>query len=127
PAEETLEGARYMKQELERREVPVDKIVMYHTWPELNEGLIGYRKEQFCAGSTGFNAKVTAKGGHAADPDTTADPIYLASNIIQFLQCVAAQINKLDTPVLINAGQIYSSNTNYFIPDECSFCRRMRS
>ena len=127
PAEETLEGAKYMKEELERLEVPVDKIVMYHTWPSMNEGLIGYRKEQFCAGSTGFNAKVTAKGGHAAHPDTTADPIYLASNIIQFIQGIASRFNNPATPVVITVGQIHAGDANNVIPDECSFGGTIRS
>src|SRR5699024_10938171 len=39
-AKEMLEDERYMKQEVELLEVVVDKIVMYHTWSELNEGLI---------------------------------------------------------------------------------------
>lgn len=50
-------------------------------------------KELFCAGSTGFTAKVTAKGGQAAHQDKTADPIYLASNIIQFIQGIASRFN----------------------------------
>lgn len=57
PAEETLEGAKYMKEELRRLEVPVDKIVMYHTWPKMNEGLIGYRKEQFLPARPGSMRK----------------------------------------------------------------------
>src|SRR5699024_3042500 len=55
PAEEVLGGAKYIKSELERLEIPVDKIVMFHTWPTLKEGLIGYREEDMMAGSTSFD------------------------------------------------------------------------
>ncbi|MFP3359607.1 M20/M25/M40 family metallo-hydrolase, partial [Planococcus sp. SIMBA_143] len=46
PAEETLNGAEYIKEELKRLEVPIDKMIMYHTWPDLEEGLVGYREEE---------------------------------------------------------------------------------
>ncbi|MFP3442413.1 M20/M25/M40 family metallo-hydrolase, partial [Pantoea sp. SIMBA_133] len=42
PAEETLNGAEYIKEELKRLEVPIDKMIMYRTWPDLEEGLVGY-------------------------------------------------------------------------------------
>lgn len=127
PAEEVLGGAKYIKEELKRLEIPVDKIIMFHTWPTLEEGLIGYREEDMMAGSTGFNLKLTAKGGHAAHPDTTADPIYLASNIIQFIQGIASRFNDPATPVVITVGQIDAGEKNNVIPGECSFGGTIRS
>ncbi|HIW13468.1 MAG TPA: amidohydrolase [Candidatus Salinicoccus stercoripullorum] len=127
PAEEVLGGAKYIKSELERLEIPVDKIVMFHTWPTLKEGLIGYREEDMMAGSTSFDLKLTAKGGHAAHPDTTADPIYLSSNIIQFIQGIASRFNDPATPVVITVGRIKAGEKNNVIPGECSFGGSIRS
>lgn len=127
PAEETLGGAKYIKEELKRLEVPVNKIVMYHTWPTLNEGLIGYRDEQFCAGTQSFNAKLKVKGGHAAHPHKSADPIYLASNIIQFIQGIVSRFNNPATPLVITIGQIHAGERNNVIPSECHFGGTIRS
>jgi len=127
PAEEILGGAKYIKDELKRLEIPVDKIVMFHTWPTLEEGLIGYREGDMMAGSNSFDLKLTAKGGHAAHPDTTADPIYLASNIIQFIQGIASRFNDPATPVVITVGRIKAGEKNNVIPDECSFGGSIRS
>ncbi len=127
PAEEILKGAKYIKEELKRLEVPVDKIVMYHTWPNLDEGLVGYRDEQFCAGAQSFNVKLTAKGGHAAHPHKTADPIYLATDIIQFIQGIVSRANNPATPLVITIGQIHAGERNNVIPDELTFGGTMRS
>ena len=127
PAEEILKGAEYIKEELQRLEVPVDKMVMYHTWPSLNEGLIGYRDEQFCAGSQSFNIKLTAKGGHAAHPHKTADPVYLASDIIQFIQGIVSRFNNPATPLVITIGQIHGGERNNVIPDKLTLGGTMRS
>ncbi len=127
PAEEILKGAKYIKEELKRLEVPIDKIVMYHTWPTLNEGLIGYRDEQFCAGAQSFNVKLTAKGGHAAHPHKSADPIYLSSNIIQFIQSIVSRFNNPATPVVITIGQIHAGDRNNVIPSELKFGGTIRS
>lgn len=127
PAEEILQGAKYIKEELKRLEVPVDKIVMYHTWPTLNEGLIGYRYEQFCAGAQSFNVTLTAKGGHAAHPHKSADPIYLSSNIIQFIQSIVSRFNNPATPVVITIGQIHAGDRNNVIPSELKFGGTIRS
>ncbi len=127
PAEEILKGAKYIKDELKRLEVPIDKIVMYHTWPTLNEGLIGYRDAQFCAGAQSFNVKLTAKGGHAAHPHKSADPIYLSSNIIQFIQSIVSRFNNPATPVVITIGQIHAGDRNNVIPSELKFGGTIRS
>ncbi|MCG1009813.1 amidohydrolase [Salinicoccus sp. ID82-1] len=127
PAEETLEGAKYINDELKRLEIPVDKMIMFHTWPTLEEGLIGYREEDMMAGSITFDVKLTAKGGHAAHPDTTADPIYLASNIIQFIQGIASRFNDPATPVVITVGQIHAGEKNNVIPDALHFGGSIRS
>jgi len=127
PAEEILKGAKYIKEELKRLEVPVDKIVMYHTWPNLNEGLVGYRDEQFCAGAQSFNVKLKAKGGHAAHPHKTADPVYLAADIIHFIQAIVSRYNNPATPLVITIGQIHAGERNNVIPDVCTFGGTMRS
>lgn len=127
PAEEILKGAKYIKEELKRLEVPIDKIVMYHTWPTLNEGLIGYRDEQFCAGAQSFNVTLTAKGGHAAHPHKSADPIYLSSNIIQLIQSIVSRFNNPATPVVITIGQIHAGDRNNVIPSELKFGGTIRS
>ncbi|WP_051682989.1 M20 metallopeptidase family protein [Salinicoccus luteus] len=127
PAEETLGGAEYIKEELKRLEVPIDKMIMYHTWPNLEEGLVGYREEEMMAGSIGFDVKLKVKGGHAAHPEKTADPVYLATNIIQFMQGIASRFNNPSTPVVITVGQIHAGEKNNVIPDECNFGGTIRS
>src|SRR5699024_12424901 len=57
----------------------------------------------------------------------TADPIYLASNIIQFIQGIASRFNNPATPVVITVGQICAGDANKVIPDECSFGGTIRS
>lgn len=127
PAEEVMGGAKFIREELERLEIPVDKVMMYHTWPTLNEGLIGYRKEDMMAGSTSFNAEIRVKGGHAAHPSKTPDPIYLASNVIQFIQSIVSRFNNPTTPLVVTVGKIHAGDRNNVIPSKLEFGGTIRS
>jgi metal-dependent amidase/aminoacylase/carboxypeptidase family protein len=71
-----------------------------HIDPELPIGEVESRSGPILAGSGFFEAKISGKGGHAAIPQHSIDPILAASNVIISLQqLVSHEADPLDTQV----------------------------
>lgn len=127
PAEETMGGAQYIKEELKRLNINIDEIIAYHTWPFLEEGKVGYRKGDMMAGAMNFHVEIHASGGHAAHPHTTADPIFLSSDIIGFIQSIVSRYNNPVNPLVITVGTIKGGEKTNVISDSCKFSGTLRS
>lgn len=127
PAEETMEGAQYIRDELKNLGITIDEIIAYHTWPFLEEGKVGYRKGDMMAGAMNFHIEIKASGGHAAHPHTTADPIFLSSDIIGFIQSIVSRYNNPVNPLVITVGAIKGGEKTNVISDSCKFSGTIRS
>lgn len=127
PAEETMQGAKYILQELHHLDIEIDEIIAYHTWPYLKEGKVGYRKGDMMAGAMNFHVDIKASGGHAAHPHTTADPIFLSSDIIGFIQSIVSRYNNPVNPLVITVGTINGGEKTNVISDICKFSGTIRS
>ncbi|MFC3419010.1 M20 family metallopeptidase [Salinicoccus hispanicus] len=127
PAEETMQGAKYVLKELEHLHIKIDEMVTYHTWPYLNEGKVGFRKGDMMAGAMNFHVDIKASGGHAAHPHTTADPIFLSSDIIGFIQSIVSRYNNPVNPLVITVGTIKGGEKTNVISGSCKFSGTIRS
>ena len=99
PAEERGVGAKAMIQEgvLENVE-SIFGIHIVHGYPT---GTVAARPGEFLAGCGGFRAKVSGKGGHAAIPQHSIDPILAVStSVISLQNIVSREIDPLDSQVL---------------------------
>ena len=79
----------------------VDAIFGLHVTPGLPVGEVASRSGPLLAGSGFFEAVISGKGGHAAIPQYSIDPILAASNVIVSLQhLVSREADPLDSQVL---------------------------
>ncbi|XP_008806725.2 IAA-amino acid hydrolase ILR1-like 1 [Phoenix dactylifera] len=79
----------------------VDAIFGFHVASDLPVGVVASRPGPIMAGSGFFEAVISGKGGHAAIPQHTIDPILAASNVIVSLQhLVSREADPLDSQVL---------------------------
>ena len=76
PAEEKLPGGAL-------RYPPVSSIFGLHVEPKMSVGHVGLCKGGFMASSDEIYIRIVGKGGPAAQPKMTNNPIYAASNLIQ--------------------------------------------
>lgn len=127
PAEEIMGGAKFILGKLEEQNIKIDEIICYHTWPFLEEGKIGFRNTKMMAGGLEFSIKLSASGGHAAHPHTTADPIFLSADIINFLQSIVSRINNPVEPLVITVGKFNAGTKSNVISSEASFSGTIRS
>lgn len=127
PAEEIMKGAEYILEELKDLNIKIDEIIAYHTWPFLEEGKVGYRTGDMMAGAMSFDVEIKASGGHAAHPHTTADPVFLSSDIIGFIQSIVSRYNNPVNPLVITVGTINGGTKSNVISDSCKFSGTIRS
>jgi hippurate hydrolase len=81
-------------------------------------GTIGYHPGLFRAMSDSITITVFGRGGHAAMPHNTIDPIVLSARIVLALQTVVSRENNPVDPVVITVGSIQGGSQANIIPDE---------
>jgi IAA-amino acid hydrolase len=89
PAEEGGAGAAHMIREGALGDA--EAIFAMHVAPDLSTGTIVQSQGQFWLGSSIFEAVIEGKGGHAAMPHITADPVVATSFAILSLQQIVSR------------------------------------
>ncbi|CAK9136280.1 unnamed protein product [Ilex paraguariensis] len=115
PAEEGGGGAKKMLDAgiLEN----VDAIFGLHVSSSYPIGVVAARSGPILAGSGFFEAVISGKGGHAAIPQHTIDPILAASNVIVSLQhLVSRETDPLDSQV-VTIAKFQGGGAFNVIPD----------
>lgn len=99
PAEEQGEGAKKMIEEGALQNV--EAIFAMHTVYQYPTGAVASRPGEFLAGCGVFKAKISGKGGHAAIPQHSIDPILAASaSVISLQNIVSRETDPLESQVI---------------------------
>ncbi|KAK9099174.1 hypothetical protein Syun_026219 [Stephania yunnanensis] len=125
PAEEGGGGAKVMIEAgvLEN----VDAIFGLHITNTSPVGTVASRPGPIMAGSGFFEAVITGKGGHAAIPQHTIDPILAASNVIVSLQhLVSREADPLDSQV-VTVAKFQGGGAFNVIPDSVTIAGTFRA
>jgi amidohydrolase len=118
PGEEGGGGARKMMDDGLFERFPMQAVFALHNWPALPAGQMGVRIGPIMASAIRFEIRVRGKGGHAAQPHTTIDPIPIACAIVGQLQTLVSRaVDPLDSAVL-TVGKIDSGTVENIIPNE---------
>ena len=113
PAEEAPGGAEPMIAAGVLENPAVDAIIGGHVWGGLESGIIEVMSGPTMASSDIIRLKIIGKGGHAAQPHTTIDPIVIASEIVGALQkLVSRQTDPFESVVIsicsFHAGDVFN-------------------
>ncbi len=118
PGEEGGAGARFMMEDGLFDKFPMKSVFALHNWPALPAGEMGVRIGPIMASANRFEIRIRGKGGHAAQPHTTIDPIPIACTIVGELQkLVSRGVDPLDSAV-VTVGKIESGTVENIIPNE---------
>lgn len=115
--EEIFYGAKKVIESGILNEPKVEKIVMFHTWPDLPAGTIGLKKNAMMASSTSFNFKVTGKGAHAAHPQKGNDPVVIASNLVSNMQSIISRRIGAQESAVVTIGKLEAGKAFNVIPE----------
>lgn len=118
PAEEIGQGAAAMIQDGVLENPRVDYMGGLHVHPTLKTGEFSITTDEFsCAAVDILELRIIGKGGHAAHPHLTTDPIMIAAQVLVGVQqIVSRQTDPLDS-VVLSFGQIEAGTKATIIPD----------
>lgn len=115
PAEESEGGAEAMITEGLLDDVKA--IIGLHNMPDLPVGTIGIKEGFLMASVDDFTIKIKGKGGHAALPEKTIDPIVIGSAVVNLLQTLVSRTISPKESAVITIGSFQSGNTHNVIPE----------
>ena len=110
PAEEGGAGGKAMLNDGLVERFAIDEFYGMHNWPGMPTGHFGIRAGGIMAATDRFYIDITGKGGHAARPQTTIDPIMVAANMIVGLQSIVSRnvdplANAVLSVTMVEAGE----------------------
>ena len=110
PAEEGGAGGKAMLDDGLVEKFAIDEFYGLHNWPGMPAGHFGIRAGGIMAATDRFYIDIVGRGGHAARPQTTIDPIIVAANMIVGLQSIVSRnVDPLSNAVLsvtmVEAGE----------------------
>ena len=129
PAEEGGGGGQVMVKEGLFERFPAHQIYALHNWPGLPPGKMAVRPGPVMAATDEIQIVVRGRGGHAAMPHLTVDPVVAAAQIISALQTIASRgINPVDA-VVVSICSMQTSQVGAFnvIPDAVRLIGTVRS
>ncbi|MBT9584913.1 amidohydrolase [bacterium] len=127
PAEEGPGGAWPMIEQGILQNPKVDYALGLHLWSDLPCGHVAIQSGPVMAAADTFQVLIHGKGGHAAYPHESADPIVAAAALIGAMQTVISRrTNPFDTAVL-SVTQIRGGSADNVIPERVEFSGTIRS
>lgn len=118
PAEEGGRGAVRMIEEGLFKDFPCDYIFGIHNWPDLDLGKADMRSGPLLASVDAFEITVIGKGGHAAYPHQTVDPLIAATNIVNALQTIISRNADPIQSGVVSVASIQSQSNAFNVIDE---------
>lgn len=128
PAEEGGAGAVKMISEGLFKKFPMKAVFGMHNWPGMKMGEIGLKSGPIMASSDSFEITITGRGGHAAMPHRTIDPIVAGAHIVTALQSIVSrQIDPVDQAVLSITNFKSGTGAWNVIPDTATLTGTFRA
>jgi len=128
PAEEIGGGARAMlKDGLFTKFPRPDHVIAFHVGGDSPAGQIATLEGPSYANVDSIDILVRGVGGHGARPQSTRDPVVLASEIVLALQTIVSRELKPGTPAVITVGAIHGGTKRNIIPAEVRLELTLRS
>ncbi len=125
PAEERVGGAEPMVEAGVMN--GVDGVIGLHLISNYEVGRVGVRAGTVFASADKFTLTVLGKGGHAAMPHGSVDPIVIASYIVTALQPLISRETSPFGPAVITIGTIHAGTAFNIIPQTAVLEGTMRA
>ena len=118
PAEEGGAGGQAMIDDGLFTQFEMQSVWGMHNWPGLPEGQFAVHDSACMASADNFSLTIFGRGGHAAMPHQSADPVIAAASVIQNLQAIISrQTDPLD-PAVLSITKMQGSTAYNVIPDQ---------
>jgi amidohydrolase len=127
PAEEGGGGGREMVKDGMMDRFAISEVYGMHNLPGLDAGKFATRNGPIMASTDEFRVTVKGRGGHAAMPHVTVDPVMISAQIITALQTIASRnVDPLQSSV-VSVTILKAGDASNVIPNEASFAGTIRT
>ncbi|MBN8891021.1 MAG: peptidase M20 [Rhodospirillales bacterium 70-18] len=127
PAEENAGGGRIMVEEGLFERFPCDMVFGAHNDTSLPVGVMTAVEGSVSAASDRFIITIAAKGGHAARPHQTIDPVVIGSHIVLALQSIVSRRTDPLHSAVVSITQFHAGSAHNVIPDTAMLSGTVRT
>jgi hippurate hydrolase len=131
PGEEGYHGARFMIEDGLLDDVlpgrRPDAAFALHIWPNMRRGIVAGRAGSLLASADTLSATITGKGGHAAMPHESLDPIPVACEIVTALQTLIARTVPVTDPAVLSITKISAGTAHNIVPTSAELLGTLRT
>jgi amidohydrolase len=117
PAEEIGQGARAMLDDGALAGLEVARSIGLHLTSSLPTGRIAIHPGPYMAGADIFRFVIRGRGGHAAKPHETIDPVLVAAHVVTGLQALVARERDPVDPAVLSVTSVHGGTAYNIIPE----------
>ncbi len=118
PGEEGLNGGEVMVKEGALENPRPSAALVLHVWADFPAGVVGVAEGPVMAAAEQWRAVIQGRGGHAAAPHQTVDPIVIAAQTVCALQTIVSRNVDPQQTAVVSVGQIHGGTAFNIIPDQ---------
>ena len=127
PAEEVSNGAQAMISDGVLDAPKVDAAFGIHLWNDLPVGTVGIMAGPVMASVDQFEIAILGRGGHAAAPHQTIDPVLIAAHVITALQSLVSRRRDPLSEAVVSVTEVHAGRAFNVIPDRADLCGTVRT
>ena len=127
PAEEGGAGGKAMVEDGLMTRFGIDEVYGLHNMPGLPVGEFAIRSGGIMASADEFNVVITGRGGHAAQPHKTIDPVIVAAQCITAFQTIVSRNADPLESLVISTTKIEAGTAHNIIPDQVKMLGTVRA
>jgi hippurate hydrolase len=127
PAEEGGGGGNEMVKDGMMDRFGIRRVFGMHNMPGLPAGTFAIRPGPIMAATAEFTIKITGRGGHAALPHTTIDPIVVGSQLVAAVQTIASRTTDPIKSVVVSVTKFHGGDAYNIIPETVELAGTIRT
>jgi hippurate hydrolase len=127
PAEEGGAGGRAMCEDGLMDRFAIGEVYGLHNMPGLPVGQFAIRKGPLLAGTSEFEITVSGKGGHAAMPHLSTDPLVVAAQMVLALQTIVARGTSPTDSLVVSVTMFHAGDATNVIAESVRMGGTIRS
>jgi hippurate hydrolase len=127
PAEEGGGGGNEMVKDGMMERFDISRVFGMHNMPGLPVGQFAIRPGPIMAATAEFTITVKGRGGHAAMPHGTIDPIVITSQLVGALQTIASRSTDPVEAVVVSVTKFHAGDAYNVIPETAEIAGTVRT
>lgn len=127
PAEEGGGGGHEMIKDGLMERFGIRKVFGMHNMPGLPVGHFAIRPGPIMAATAEFTLRIKGRGGHAAIPHATIDPIVIGSHLVSALQSIVARSTDPVESLVVSVTKFHAGDAYNVIPETAELAGTVRT